>query len=245
MLSTVAAPARTFDFFRDTFAFRNELYWEYLVDDKTGRVTTRKVVPPPTYAHRCFVVVRSARQFFFHARFEPDAPPLSETAYAERIRTVVRRSDCAPSLDSDRLEIPGFASLREFSAAHAPLLKANCGGAWQSYFNRGHYRMIFPMSRAHQAREVERLQCEIASGRAPIIHVLRFPQLTINHALLVFAAQRTNDGIHFSTYDPNLPQEPSSLFYSAASRTFDLPRNIYWPGGRVDVYETYRPGLLS
>lgn len=244
MLSTVAAPARTFDFFRDTFGFRNELYWEYLVDEKTGRVATRKVDPPPTYAHRCFVVVRSARQFFFHARFEPDAPPLKDEDYAERIRAIVRRSDCLPSDDNDRIEMPGFANAREFSAARPELLKANCGGAWQSYFNRRHYRMIFPMSRTHQAREADHLHREIASGRAPIIHVVRFPQLTINHALLVFGAQRIQDGIRFTTYDPNLPDEPSSLIYSTRTRTFDLPRNIYWPGGRVDVYETYRPGLF-
>src|SRR4051812_21093473 len=92
MLTTVAEATRRFDFFRDTFAFRNELHWEYLIDEKTGRVSTRKNDPPPTYAHRCFVVVRSARQFLFHARFTPDKPAISEAQYAEKIREVVKRA---------------------------------------------------------------------------------------------------------------------------------------------------------
>jgi hypothetical protein len=34
-------------------------------------MTTFQANPPPTYYHRCFVLVRSVRQFFDHARFEP------------------------------------------------------------------------------------------------------------------------------------------------------------------------------
>ncbi len=232
--------ARTFDFARDTFAFRNELYWEYRVDEKTGRVSTRKNVPAPSYAHRCFVVARSARQFFFHARFDASLPPCPAETYRGLVRAVVRRSDSTASAEGDRLAIPGFADLRAFSRAHEGLLKENCGGAWQSYFNRGHWRMVFPFSRPHQAREAERLAAGIKRGAAPIIHIVRFPELTINHALLLFGAARHERGIDFALYDPNLPEAPSTLQYSASERTFLLPRNIYWGGGRVDVYETYR-----
>src|SRR3954471_21678366 len=118
MLMSVADGVRQFDFYRDTFAFANELHWQYLVDEKTGRVTTRKNDPPPNYALRCFVVVRSARQFFLHARFDPERQPLSETEYRRRIREVVRRCAWETSAESDRIEFPGFGSLREFSAVH-------------------------------------------------------------------------------------------------------------------------------
>ncbi len=240
----MVAERRAFDFFRDTFAFRNELYWAYGVDPKTGQMTTRRNDPPPTYAHHCFVVVRSARQFVFHARFEADAPALSEKEYAERIRAVVRRSDCKPSPENERILFPGFANAREFSEAHEKLLKENCGGAWQSYVNRRHWKMLWPVTRAGQAREAKYFQAEVARGKTPIIHVFRFPQLTINHALLIFGARPTNDGIAFSIYDPNLPEAPATLHYLARTQTFELPPNIYWPGGRVDVCETYRPGLF-
>lgn len=240
MLLTVQQDTRTFDFARDTFAFRNELFWEYLIDEKTGRVTTRRNAPPPTYAHRCFVVVRSARQFYFHARFDSKAPAVGESEYRARIREVVKRSDCVPSSEEAKILIPGFGGLREFSAAHEQLLKDLCGGAWQSYVNRRHWRMLFPFTRANQAAEAARLFAEVKRGKAPIVHVVRFPQLTINHALLIYGAERLADRFDFAIYDPNLPEAPSQLVFTNADQTFHLPRNIYWAGGRVDVYETYR-----
>jgi len=236
---TVNTTMRRFDFFRDTFAYRNELVWEYIIDEKTGAVVTRKSDPAPTYAHHCFVVVRAARQFYFHAHFDANFPRCSAEEYCELIRAVVRKSPYFPSAERERIAIPGYASLREFSADHAAALKAECGGAWHSYINRRHWRMLFPFSREGQAFEAARLRGEIAKGRAPILHVVRFPQLTINHALLVFDLAETESGIDFITYDPNLPQAPSVLKFSASDRTFHLPRNIYWPGGMVNVYETY------
>ena len=234
---TVAEATRRFDFFRDTFAFRNELIWEYFVDEETGQVTTRKNEPPPTYGHRCFVVVRSARQFLFHARFVPDRPAISEREYSERVRKVVKRAPWDQSSESERIEFPGFGGLREFSESHERVLKENCGGMWQSYINRKHWRMLVPFSRGGQARESERLLGRL--DFAPILHVVRFPQLTINHAVLAFDGKRTADGINFQIYDPNLSEGPSTLLFSKRDNTFHLPRNIYWAGGRVDVYETY------
>ena len=237
MLTTVAEAKSQFDFFRDTFAYRNELLWEYLLDEKTGRVTTRKNDPPPTYAHRCFVVVRSARQFLFHARFAPEKSPLPESEYAAKIREVVGRAPWERSTESERVEIPGFAGLREFSQAQERVLKENCGPAWHSYVNRKHWRMLFPFSRQGQARFAEVLMGRLDFN--PILHVVRFPQLTINHAVMLIGAERTTQGIDFQIYDPNLPEAPSTLVFSNRDNTFHLPRNIYWAGGRVDVYETY------
>lgn len=70
MILSAARDQRRFQFERDTFAFHNELVWEYRFDPATCRPTTCRNEPPPTYAHRCFVMVRSARQFFYHARFD-------------------------------------------------------------------------------------------------------------------------------------------------------------------------------
>src|ERR1051325_11709921 len=130
MFASVEAAARSFDFFRDTFAFRNELVWEYLIDEKTGGMTTRKNYPPPTYAHHCFVVARSAKQFFLHARFDPNQPQTSESAYAEKIRQLIKRHVAHESSERDRIVFPGFNGLREFSATYEKLLKVNLGGAW-------------------------------------------------------------------------------------------------------------------
>src|SRR6059058_2821517 len=106
MFASVDPAARSFDFFRDTFAFRNELVWQYLIDEKTGVVTTRKNDPAPTYAHHCFVVARSAKQFFLHARFDPSQPQCSESAYANKIRRVAKGHVNRPSAETDRIVFP-------------------------------------------------------------------------------------------------------------------------------------------
>ena len=239
MLCSVEPATRKFDFFRDTFAFRNELVWEYLIDEKTGAVTTRKNDPPPTYAHHCFVLVRAAKQFNLHARFDPSRPESSPADYAKKIREVLSRHLAKPSPEDDRIIFPAFNGLREFSAAHEQVLKQNLGGAWQSYVNRRHWNMLVPYTRRRIETEANHLITQIQKNRTPVVHVFRFPQLTINHALLIFAFQKTNQGITFQTYDPNLPAAPSELLYLAAEHRFDLPRNIYWAGGAVKVYETF------
>jgi hypothetical protein len=245
MFSSVEAAVRSFDFFRDTFSFRNELMWEYLVDENTGAMTTRKNDPPPTYAHHCFVVARSAKQFFIHARFDPTQPACSDREFAEKIRVIVKRHVDRESSESERIVFPGFSNLREFSAAHEKTLKANLGGSWQSYVNKRHWRMIFPFTKKSIVAEARLLTDLVTRGKTPVIHIFRFPQLTINHALLLYGVEKTETGLTFTTYDPNLPEAPSSLHYIAAENRFDLPRNIYWAGGMVHVYETYTGSKFS
>jgi hypothetical protein len=227
---------RAFDFFRDAFAFPNELVWEYRIDPVTRKTTTFKNNPPPTYSHHCFVVVRAAKQFFLHAKFEPDAPQLSDVEYANRVRQLMRRS--AEFGLTNRISIPGFANLREFTAAKKQLLQKNCGGAWQSYVQRGNWRMVFPFSRAHQEREAKRLLKEI--GTLPIVHIVRFPRITINHGIILFEALDSEDRVEFRCYDPNIIDRPVSLFFDKTKRTFDFPANHYFAGGPVEVYQIYR-----
>lgn len=231
------APA--FEFERDAFAFRNELVWEYQPDG-AGGMTSAKAVPAPTYAHHCFVMVRACRQFHLHARFEPGEPCLPESVLGERVASIVRRNPREPSCDADRVLIPGNPGLRALSRRCEPTLKAHCGGAWQSYVLRSHWRMVFPFTRSHQARQSQRLWDRLEQRRLPVVHVVRFPELTINHGLLLFGAEETSGEIRFDAYDPNIPAAPAKLIYERASRTFTLPANLYWAGGRVDVMEIYR-----
>jgi hypothetical protein len=243
MNSQASRPQRRFEFERDTFAFANELVWEYRCDPATGKTTTFRNEPAPTYAHHCFVMVRTARQFFYHARFEPARAVADERTYRGLIREVVSRSARQPGTDADKLVIPGYDCLRSFSNAQAPLLKAECGGAWQSYFLRSHWRMILPMPRRHQERMARHLVEVFPKRIAPIVHVVRFPQLTINHGIVLFDFTETGAEIRYTAYDPNVPGQPSELIFDRAQRTFFFPRNHYWKGGRVDVVEVYRGWL--
>lgn len=229
-----------FRFERDALAFPNELVWEYRFDPATGKVSTFRNDPPPRYAHRCFVMVRSARQFLYHARFAPERPVVDDATYRDLIRQVVRRSARRPSPAAATIEIPGYPDLRTFSRERADLLREACGAAWESYVLRSHWRMVFPISRLHQQRMADQLVDALTRRPAPIAHLVRFPQLTINHALLLYGRREVPGGIEFEAYDPNVPAEPARLGYDVATRTFSLPRNHYWAGGAVNVIEVYR-----
>ncbi len=235
--------ARSFRFERDTFAFAHELVWQYRFDPVTGRMTTFRTQPPPTYFHRCFVMVRSARQFFFHARFEPGLPAAEAQTYRRLIREIVSRSPRRVSAESERVVVPGYEGLRAFSQAHEPLLKAGCGGPWESYFVRSHWRMVFPVWGGHQERTAQRLRQALRQGSVPIVHLFRFPHVTINHGIALFGATESAQHIQFTAYDPNIPGHPTQLNYDPVSRTFGFPQNHYFAGGVVSVIEAYRMGL--
>jgi hypothetical protein len=244
--STGSSPAlwkeRPFVFPEDAFAYPNELFWEYWYDEQ-GQWTTRRREPPPAYAHHCFVVARAARQFFDVAEFDPTQPVVSPEEYRALIRRVVRSNPRRGPGKRNKIVIPGYASLREFSEAHVTLLKAECGGAWQSYVQRGHWRMIMPFSRGHQEKMAGQLVRALEQNRPPVIHVVCFPELTINHALVVIGAEPTPGGKAFSVYDPNLPEHPALIYYDAKRRTFEFPPNHYFPGGKINVYEVYHSCL--
>jgi len=230
------AARRPFDFQADTFSYTNELVWEYRLEGT--EVITTKREPPPTYTHHCFVMVRAARQFFDHARFDPALP--RSTNYQTIVRAVLSRSPRKESPDRDKVVVPGYANLRAFSRDHAALLKAQCGSAWQSYFQRGHWRMVFPLSRSHQKQTATDLIADLQEHRPPIVHIVRFPSLAINHVLLLHAAETVEDEVRFQAYDPNYPQAPTTLTFREKDRRFFLPANDYFPqGGRVDVYPVF------
>jgi hypothetical protein len=226
---------RRFEFGRDTFAFANELVWEYRPEGATGKMNFRPREPKPDYAHRCFVLTRAARQFLFHARFDPGQGIADESTYRRLVRDVISRNPRKPCDAVSRIVVPGYASLHEFSAAREALLKSECGGAWRSYFLRSHWRMVMPISRAHQERTAAGLAAEIQKGLSPIVHLVTFPSLTINHGMILFAAAETGPGWEFTAYDPNDPARPARLSFDRTAKTFSLPPNRYWAGGGLNV----------
>ncbi len=231
--------SRPFNFQTDSFSFPNDLIWEYHFD-ANGKWVHNLREPQPDYTHHCFVVARSARQFLENARFDTNQPVATEAEYCRLIHRVISIDPSHPLSESKKIVIPGYANLREFSTAQEKLLKEECGGAWHSYLQRGHWRIIMPFRRANQAATAQRLLADLKDNRPPVVHVVRFPQLTINHALLVFDAKQSDTAIEFSVYDPNKPDAPKILNFDRATRTFTFAGNDYWRGGRVDVYEVYR-----
>lgn len=228
---------RRFDFPADTFAYSNELVWAYGYD-ADGKWRGHRRDPGPDYWQHCFVVARTAAQFFRNARFDSNQPPADEKAYRRLIRKVAR-SSLKPKTEEEPIVIPGYPDLRSFSKAQEKVLKDECGGAMQSYFQRGNWRMIFPFSRHQQAATVDRLQEQLSTNGVAVVHLVTFPHITINHAVLLFDAKRQDKNVLFTAYDPNDPSNPKVLSYDRRSRTFIFPANDYFPGGRVDVYQIY------
>lgn len=239
MIAAPVAPSRRFEFDRDTFAFANDLVWEYRDGVVSQMMVSRRGAAERAYTHRCFVMVRSARQFFYHARFDGGLRVADEESYRRLVHQVVSRNPRTACAETRRVVVPGYDSLREFSQAQAAVLKGNCGGAWQSYVLRSHWRMILPVSRRHQERMAAQLVRSLRERGAVILHLFRFPRLTINHGILLYGLAETDNGLKFSAYDPNCPDQPAELNYHRADRTFYFPRTRYWSGGPVNAVETF------
>ena len=238
MIAATAPSIRTFDFERDTFAFPHELVWKYHFD-ADGRMTVAKSDPLPTYYHRCFVMCRVARQFFYHARFEPDSPPADVKTYQKLIRKVVARNVRKRCTESERVVIPGFDGLRAFSKTHEMLLKAGCGAPWESYFLRSHWRMIFPVPTWYRKMMVKKLKASLPKRGLTIVHLFRFPRITINHGIVLYGFAETEQTVEFEAYDPNIPERPVKLIYERKTEQFTFAPNRYWGGGPLKVMEIY------
>jgi len=232
-------PNRAFQFERDTFAFPHELVWQYHFDPVTGAMTTFRSDPPPTYYHRCFVMVRSTRQFFYHARFAPEQPAVEPENYRRIMREIVSRNPRRRSAEPERLVIPGYDGLRSFSHAHERLLKAELGGPWQSYFLRSHWRMIFPMMPWHRDKMAEKLKRSLPERGLTLVHLFRFPCITINHGIVLYRLSESEQGMEFEAYDPNIPEQPVKLIYEWQRRVFTFAPSKYWGGGELNVVEIF------
>lgn len=242
VISTMPRPednAKPFHFQQDALSFANELDWVYRANPETGKMDFTHVDPEPDYIHHCFVVVRTAKQFFLHASFDAAAKKVDEKTYRELIHKILARSprDLKPA--EQRVVIPGYADLRSFSAAWPALIKDEAGGSWQSYVQLGNWRMILPFPRDGQQETAERLLAEIHANWPPIVHIVTFPIITINHAAMLYDARETDKSIEFSVYDPNHPEAAGELTYDRASRTFIFPATNYFADGPVNVYEVY------
>lgn len=230
-----------FAFPDDAFAFANVTVWEYDVDPASGGITWRPRQPPPDFSLRCGTMARLARQFWASARFDPSAPLADAATYERLVGEIIdsdpRRPAATPTV------IPGYPNLNAFSAAHRELLVRAMAGPWQSYLQRGNWRMIFPFTQTHQRAEAGRLLAELARGWPPVVHVLRYPFTTINHLVLVYDVVETPAEIRFAAYDPNDSEKTIALTWDRAARLFTYSTTPYFPGGPVKAYEVY-DGLL-
>jgi hypothetical protein len=225
---------------RDTIAFPNKTVWKYNIDQETGVQTSKRRVPRPDYTQRCILLAGAARKFHLHAQFDPELSEVDEEEERRRVREILRRSRWKPSTDVERVMIPGYEGLWEFSEQREKMLKRELGTPWKTYLHRGNYKLLHPFSRRHQERTAQRMRGSIEVGIPSLIRVVRFPSLTINHAILAHAVRDEGEDWVFIVYDPNQPGAAVELHYGTHTRLFQFVQNDYFRGGHVDVYEVFR-----
>jgi hypothetical protein len=233
-----AGPVRAFDFRRDTFSFVNELYWVYDVDPDSGE-TTHRPREGVENGQRCVTMARGVRQFFYGAVFDPQQPHVSDEAYRSLIEQVLDTDPRQTHPSPNPVTIPGYSDLRAFSRDHAAALQEGLGGRWRGYAQRGNWRMIYPFApRQHRATAAE-LASDLAMGHPPIVHIVNFPRITINHTVVLFDVESGPTEIRFHAYDPNDSEQPGLLVFDRATATFRFSSTDYFSGGTVKAYEIY------
>jgi hypothetical protein len=237
-----AEAPRRFVFDTDTFAFANESHFEYGEDSATGVRVWGPRRPPPIFALRCAGLVRGARQFLVHARFDPAAAPVEPARYLALVREVLRRDPRVTTPAESPVVIPGFANLRSFSAAYTDIVRDEFRD-WHEVMPRGDWQIVVPFLPSWQDRTATRLVAELRSGRIPLVRAIRFPNVTLNHAVLLFDADERDGEIVFQAYDPNDPRQAITLRFDRGARTFVFPPRAYFDGGPVKVYEIYADWL--
>ncbi len=217
---------------RDSFAFANETIWHH-PDHQEKRQRKR-------FSRYCFVMTRTALQFYRFAHFDPalawDAFPRKELA--RRVRTIARLP--LYGSERERIALPG-GNLYEASE-HDPLLfQQNIGRPWTTYIRLGNWRILLPVSKAHQIQAYETLMESLRAGIPRPLWLINFPSLDINHAVVAFAiARETPEDTVIQVYDPNYSGSARELHYNSLTRSFSYCSTFYFDGGPVKVRILYR-----
>jgi hypothetical protein len=232
-------PRPAFDFDRDTFGYTNENYWIYDLDSDSPGPIVKQKREDVDHGQRCTIMARAARQFWYAARFEPDAPKLADADYHDIVKMVLASNPRIDEPLDPPIIIPGYADLRSLSVEREAVLKEALGGRWIGYFQRGNWRMIFPFSPGQKRATATELVEDLDRGHLPLVHVFNYPRIDINHTVLLFGYDATALVISFDLYDPNNAEDSGSLVYDRETSTFSYWRTDYFAGGPTNVYEVY------
>jgi hypothetical protein len=195
-------------------------------------------------------MARATSQFHRFARFAPDRPAATADDYDRLVRLVLARPPwTSPVPEAERVVIPGFAGLREFSSTYEGILKGAFGSNVLSMVHWRTWRVGVDFPPEHQQRLAQDLLAEIGEGRPVPLMITNFPHEDIlNHAVLVYdrrpAGSPGAGGIQFLAYDPNDPGTPLELHYDHASRAFWVGPLTYSPPGRVRAFRLYTSPLF-
>jgi len=217
----------------DTFAFPNES-------------RTKNQDKPDLYANYCFVMARAVTQFHRFARFDPAAPRLSAPEYTERVEQVTAYVPWHESLpDAERVVIPGYASLYEFSDDQEAAVKAGLHGRFWSFIHWTNWRVVFPFPASHQERVASQTLTELHAGRLVQWLITNFPHWELNHTVVVYDYRIGDNGaVEFVVYDPNDPYVPGLISFDRVERRFVSTHLFDTSVGGIRAFRMYYWPLL-
>ena len=217
----------------DTFAFRNDIRWK-----NPGKVDM--------YANYCFVMARGVTQFHRFARFAPELPRVEPDAYVALVEEVVSHSPWEDPLPpAERVVIPGYASLHEFSAAQERAVKAGLGGFFLTFIHWTNWRVAFPVTGGQQERVARETLAELDAGRMVQLLVTNLPKVELNHTVIAYD-YRIYDGrfLEFIVYDPNEPEEPGWVAFDRVDRSFFASGVYDTEPGTIRAFRMYHSPFL-
>jgi hypothetical protein len=221
-----------FAFTEDTFAFAN-------------LIRSRNPEAEDLYANYCFVLARALRQFSQFARFDPGLPRIDREGYVELVRRVAAQPPWqTPSPPAERVVIPGYANLREFSRAEEPAVKEGLGPRFWTLMHWTNWRVAFVVTRAHQENVAREIVEELRAGRLVQLLVTNWPKPELNHTVVAFAAHDTGEAIEFRVWDPNDPDAPGVLSWRYRARDFWATQLYDTEPGGIRVFRMYYSRLL-
>ncbi len=216
----------TFDFQRDVFDFANDVNLPF---EENGEIIKRKL------HHRCEGITRAWLQFWKGARFA-GGNRMDLLEEKKRVARILRRHAYLPSLpEEERVVLPGYGGLREFSRAHVSWLPWLFNTSLRTHLCPGVQRMVYPFSRWGQQREAQGMGEALGRGEPIVVHASQFPNMNINHFVVCFGMEETPEGMEYQAYDPNRPSTPMALRFDKATRWFSYPKTHYCEGGRVQL----------
>jgi hypothetical protein len=227
-----APPPPSLRFGADTFAFPNES-------------RSKNQGKPDLYANYCFVMARAVSQFLRFARFEPGEPPLSPAEYAERVRRVAARAPWTEPLPaSERVVIPGYASLFDLSRAQEGAVKDGLGGRFWTLVHWTNWRTTMPVPDGHQEAVLHEVIAELAAGRLVQLLVTNWPKPELNHTVVAYGYLLRPAGAELTVWDPNDLSGPGTVVFDARADRF-VAAHVYetWPGP-IRVFRMYYSWLL-
>ncbi len=229
-----AGPARSprFAVGEDTFAFANE-------------IRSRNPGRNDLYANYCFVLARAVRQFYAVARFDPARAGLDRVGYLERVRRIVAYAPWAPPLPpDDRVVIPGYRNLYQFSRDQEALLKEALGSRFWTLVHWTNWRVVLPVGGAHQERVANEIAAELDGGQLVQLLVTNWPTREVNHTVVAYGYRATDVAIEFTVYDPNDPGSPGTISFERRAQRFWATRLHDTRRGKIRAFRMYYSPLL-